>query len=67
LALSNWLLAYLLQINIQERSYELRGCLSTAGLHCPIVVCSFYLLRYVISLLHRLMQAPNLCFGKEGM
>jgi hypothetical protein len=67
LALSNWLLAYLLQINIQEGSYELRGCLSTVGLHCPIIVCSFYLLRYVISLLHCLMQAPDLCLGKEGM
>jgi hypothetical protein len=27
----------------------------------------FYLLRCVISLLHCLMQAPDLCFGKEGM
>jgi hypothetical protein len=34
---------------------------------CPIVVCSFYLLRCVISLLHCLIQAPDLCFGKEGM
>jgi hypothetical protein len=56
----------LLQINIQEGSFELRGCLSTVGLHCPIVVCSFYLLRCVISLLHCLMQAPDFCFGKEG-
>jgi hypothetical protein len=32
-----------------------------------MVVCSFYLLRCVISLLHCLMQAPDLCFGKEGM
>jgi hypothetical protein len=42
LALSNWLFAYLLQINLQEESYELCGCLSTVGLHCPIVVCSFF-------------------------
>jgi hypothetical protein len=56
-----------LQINIQEGSYELRGCLSTVGLHCPIIVCSFYLLRCVISHLHCLMQAPDLCLGKEGM
>jgi hypothetical protein len=27
----------------------------------------FYLLRCVISLLHCLMQAPDLCFGKEWM
>jgi hypothetical protein len=27
--LSNWLLVYLLQINTQEGSCELRGCLST--------------------------------------
>jgi hypothetical protein len=27
----------------------------------------FYLLRCVISLLHCMMQAPDLCFGKEGM
>jgi hypothetical protein len=57
----------LLQINSQEESYELRGCLSTVGLHCPIVVCSFYLLRCVVSLFHCLMQAPDLCFGEEGI
>jgi hypothetical protein len=67
LALGNQLLAYLLQIIIQEGSFELRGCLSTVGLHCPIVVCSIYLLRCVISLLHCLMQAPDFCFGKEVM
>jgi hypothetical protein len=62
-----WLLVYLLQINIQEGSCELRGCLSTVCLHCPVVVCSFYLLRCVISLLHCLMQAHDLCFGKRRM
>jgi hypothetical protein len=36
--LSNWLLVYLLQINTQEGSCELRGCLSTVWLHSPIVV-----------------------------
>jgi hypothetical protein len=41
LVLSNWLLAYLLQFNIQERSCEPRGCLCMVGLHCPTVVCSF--------------------------
>jgi hypothetical protein len=41
LALNNQLLAYLLQINIQEGSFELHGCLSTVGLHCPIVVALF--------------------------
>jgi hypothetical protein len=65
LELSNWLLVYLLQINNQEGSCELCGCLSTVCLHCPIVVWSFYLLRCVISLLHCLMQALDLCFWER--
>jgi hypothetical protein len=43
LELSNWLLVYLLQIIIQEGSYELRGCLSTVYLHFPVVVLLFLL------------------------
>jgi hypothetical protein len=67
LGLSNWLHVYLLQITIQEESCKLRGCLSTVCLHCPVVVCSFYLLRCVISLLHCLMQHMIFALGKEGM
>jgi hypothetical protein len=65
LELSNWLLVYFLQFNIQEGNCELRGCLNTVCLHCPIVVWSFYLLRCVISLLHCLMQALDLCFWER--
>jgi hypothetical protein len=41
LELSNWLLVYFLQFNIQDDNCELRGCLSTAYLHYPVAVDLF--------------------------
>jgi hypothetical protein len=43
LKLSNWLLVYLRQINTQEGSCELRGCLSMVWLHSPNCCLTFLL------------------------